>query len=316
MTTPRIGLVGLARLADNFDPARSLSLQLDRLGYQVTKVENPGELLGQLYLDPIDILLVGLHEDDNDILSAIRDIRQDSYFSMMPVIGLVSAAMVELNQLPGLPIDDFVILPLDYPELCNRITLAIQRIRRVLDNNPLTRLPGNTSIQLAIEQSIEQDMAVCYLDINNFKPYNDSYGFARGDEVIRMVGRITSNVVKENCADGFAGHIGGDDFVFIVPLPQAELVCQTVIDHFENLVPDLFGKTEITAGFYTARNRKGEEENIPLLGIAIAIVPTDNAYITHPGKVAEIATELKKLAKKSDKSRFVIDRRIQPRPAR
>jgi diguanylate cyclase (GGDEF)-like protein len=308
MTTLRVGLLALG---DN--KAEALPLRLHSRGYQVVELNKASELLGQLYIDPPDIVLVDLRNRDETWINIIRDIKQDSYFSMMPVLGLVPAILVENEDLTELPIDDFISLPLNYPELFNRITLATQRIRRVLDNNPLTRLPGNTSIQLAIEQAINDDMAVCYLDINNFKPYNDTYGFARGDEVIRMVARITSNAIKETCDNGFSGHIGGDDFVFIVPLKQAPIICQTILDNFELVVSDLFGKAEKTARFYIAKNRKGEEEKIPLLGVAIAIVPTNNELITHPGKVAEIASELKKLAKKSDTSQFVIDRRIKPR---
>lgn len=308
MTPLRIGL-----LAQENELLTALPLQLQGQGHQVLPLNKPKKLLGQLYIDPPDIMLADLTVNFDDHIAIIKEIKKDSYFSMMPVIGLSSLSLFENDVLATLPIDDFATLPLNYPELFNRIFLATQRIRRVLDNNPLTRLPGNTSIQLAIEEAIKDDMAVCYLDINNFKPYNDTYGFSRGDEVIRMVARITTNAIKEHCENGFSGHIGGDDFVFIVPLKKATTICQTVIDNFELVISDLFGEPEKTNGFYTAKNRKGEEEDIPLLGVAIGIVPTNNSYITHPGKVAEIASELKKLAKKSNKSKIVIDRRVKLR---
>ena len=315
MTTLRIGLLGNTGPDQVPDTAMLASVPhvLTDRGYQVVVIETPEKLLGQLYGDPVDIILVSLHDKVEKIIQVIQEIRNDSYFSMMPVLGLVPASMVAENRMPELPIDDFVIMPLDFSELFSRIALAHQRIRRVLDNNPLTRLPGNTSIQLAIELALEEDMAVCYLDINHFKSYNDTYGFTRGDEVIRMVGRITNNVIKENSEQGFAGHIGGDDFVFIVPLSLAQSISQMIIDHFHHLVSDLFGEHEKKAGFYRAKNRQGEEERIPLLGIAIAIVPTNNAHISHPGKVAEIASELKRLAKKSAHSCYVVDRRVLPR---
>jgi diguanylate cyclase (GGDEF)-like protein len=207
------------------------------------------------------------------------------------------------------PLDDFVSLPLHYPELFSRILLSFQRLQRIFDNNPLTKLPGNTSIQFAIEQALGKPMAVCYIDINNFKPYNDTYGFSRGDEVIRMVARIMSNTVKESKEGGFVGHIGGDDFVFITPLEHAETVCKTIIDRFTVIVSDLFGEEDKARGHYTAKDRRGVEQKIPLLGISIAVVPTNKPHVQHAGKVAEVAAELKKLAKKSNESCFVVDRR-------
>jgi len=154
-----------------------------------------------------------------------------------------------------------------------------------------------------------QPVAVCYLDINHFKPYNDVYGFARGDEVINMVARIISNALEPFGEKCFAGHIGGDDFVFITPLDQAEKICQTILDYFNMIVSDLFGEEEKSKKYYIARNRKGEIEEIPLLGVAIAVIPMTNPLMDHYGKVAESAASLKKFAKRTEGSRFVIERR-------
>jgi GGDEF domain-containing protein len=109
--------------------------------------------------------------------------------------------------------------------------------------------------------------------------------------------------------DSFVGHIGGDDFVFIVQLDQAEQLCENVIENFDIIVSDLFGEDDKNRGFYLAKDRKGEVQKIPLLGISIAVVPTNNPLMQHAGKVAEVAAELKKLAKKSNKSQYVVDRR-------
>lgn len=135
-----------------------------------------------------------------------------------------------------------------------------------------------------------------------------SFGFSNGDGVLRMLARIIFNAVNES-GGGFAGHIGGDDFVYLVPLERAEAVAKTVIANFTTIVADLFGEEERTNGFYRALNRKGQEEQVPLLGIAVAIVPTNNPKIQHYGKVAEVAAEMKKLAKQSNESRYLIDRR-------
>jgi GGDEF domain-containing protein len=123
-----------------------------------------------------------------------------------------------------------------------------------------------------------------------------------------MTARIMFNAVRD-AGGGFCGHIGGDDFVCIVPRPLAESVCQTIITHFNLIVPDLFDDATKQRGYYFGTNRKGEKENIPLLSLSIGIVPMDMPKLTHAAKVSEVAAELKKLAKDSGNSCYVVDRR-------
>jgi diguanylate cyclase (GGDEF)-like protein len=287
----------------------NLGLRLESKGYQVVSLPEPSQVLGFIYSDPPDLVLIDLSGADLSYRRILRDLKQDSYFSVVPVVGLIAGDDIETTDWDQYPLDDFVSLPINYGELFSRILLSFQRLQRIFDNNPLTKLPGNTSIQLAIERALGKPMAVCYIDINNFKPFNDTYGFSRGDEVLRMVARIMSNTVKESKEGGFVGHIGGDDFVFITPLEHAAMVCKTIIDRFNVIASDVFGEEDKAKGHYVAKDRRGIEQKIPLLGISIAVVPTNKPHVQHAGKVAEVAAELKKLAKKSGESCFVIDRR-------
>jgi diguanylate cyclase (GGDEF)-like protein len=286
-----------------------LGLRLESKGYQVVSLPEPSQVLGFIYSDPPDLVLIDLSRADSSYQRVLRDLKQDSYFSVVPVIGLIARKDIETTAWDQYPLDDFVSLPINYGEIFSRILLSFQRLQRIFDNNPLTKLPGNTSIQLAIERALGKPMAVCYIDVNNFKPYNDTFGFSRGDEVLRMVARIMLNTVKESKDGGFIGHIGGDDFVFITDLENAEPVCKTIIDRFNVIASDVFGEEDKARGYYLAKDRKGIEQKIPLLGISIAVVPTNKPHVQHTGKVAEVAAELKKLAKKSNQSCYVVDRR-------
>lgn len=294
------------------DPALSatLEIRLQSKGYQVLAQDNPATLLGIVYSDPPDIIILDLSSPDGEVASLVAQLKGDSYFSAVPVLGLINGSEIDSFPWDSVMIDDFITLPVKFTELFARISLSISRIQRVFDNNPLTRLPGNTSIQHAITRAIGTPMAVCHIDINNFKPYNDIFGFSRGDEVLRMLARIMFNAVKES-GGGFTGHIGGDDFVFIVPMERSEAVCSTIIDNFTAVSLDLFEEQDKQNGYFLGKNRKGEEERFPLLSIAIAVVPTDSPKIDHCGRVAEMAAELKNLAKKSGRSCFVVDRRKQ-----
>ena len=288
-----------------------LALRLESKGYQAVILSDPSSVLGFIYSDPPDMVIIDLSTLESEIHMVIQGLREDSYFSTLPVIGLLMESKVESFEWKDYPLDDFVTFPIQYPELFSRIVLSMQRNQRVFDNNPLTKLPGNTSIQKAIDKALGLPLAVCYLDINKFKPYNDTYGFARGDEVIRMVARIISNTVQASKEKGFSGHIGGDDFVFILPFAHAEIACKKIISDFNLIVSDLFCEEDREKGFYIAKDRGGKKQQYPLLGIAIAVIPTATQKIMHYGKVAEIAAELKSYAKNSTESRYVIDRRHQ-----
>jgi len=284
-----------------------LQLRLQSKGYQVMVVEKTAAALGAFYSDPPDLIIVDFSSPCVGCRDMLFMVRSDSFFSPIPIIGIFPTDD-EQESWEDFPLDDFVTTPIGFAELVSRISLALSRIKRIFDNNPLTRLPGNTSIHRAIEESIGLPLAVCYVDIDHFKPYNDVFGFSHGDEVIRMLARIMSNAVRES-GGGFSGHVGGDDFVFIVPRERAEQTCTTIISHFDQIVQTLFDEETKGQGYYLALNRKGEKERMPILGVSIAVVPMAASSITHAARVAEVAAELKKLAKGQDGSSFVVDRR-------
>lgn len=295
-------------LSSNPQLASHVQLCLHSKGCQAAAMTCIDSALGIFYADPPDLLIVDLSSDTEYGLGFVSTLRSDSFFSVIPIIGLLNTVESDTLDWEHCPLDDFIGLPLNINELFSRISLALSRLKRIFDNNPLTRLPGNTSIQMAIEAAIGTSTAVCYVDINHFKPYNDAYGFSHGDEVIRMTARIMFNAVKD-AGEGFCGHIGGDDFVCIVPLDQAESVCQTIITHFDMIVLNLFDEDTKRRGYYYGANRKGENENIPLLSVSIGVVPMNMPKLTHTAKVAEVAAELKKMAKDSSNSCYVVDNR-------
>lgn len=300
----------IALISRDTELSVQLRLHLEGKGHRVITFGNLSGIIGHIYSDPPDIIIVDIPSADPKTQALIGELKRDSYFSTLPVIGLIGEHIGDSFDWERYPLDDFLFQPVKYQELFHRVALSVRRIQRVFDNNPLTKLPGNTSIQHAIEKSLGKPMAACYIDINNFKPYNDTYGFTRGDEVLRMVSRIMSNAVRES-GGGFAGHIGGDDFVFIVRLEHAEAICKTIIENFTVIASELFEEGEKLKGFYVAKDRRGTEQKIPLLGIAIAIIPTNTPDMKHFGRVAEVAAELKSFAKKSQGSRYVINRRTR-----
>lgn len=168
------------------------------------------------------------------------------------------------------------------------------------NSNPLTGLPGNESIQREINKRLSQNMHfdVCYIDIDNFKPYNDHYGFEKGDMVIKTLACIIEESVKPDGFDfSFVGHIGGDDFIVIIP-PQISIpACEKIIASFEATLPALHDTEDYNRRCYVSKNRKNEEETFNILSISIGIVSTEVYKIKSFAQLASIATEVKKAAK-------------------
>ncbi|MCX7823661.1 MAG: EAL and GGDEF domain-containing protein [Syntrophobacterales bacterium] len=164
--------------------------------------------------------------------------------------------------------------------------------------NPLTGLPGNEFIQREISKRLSQNIHfdVCYIDINNFKPYNDYYGFEKGDMVIKAL----ADILKDpEIADRiyFAGHIGGDDFIILTAPRLSSLVCHRIVSKFESMQLEFHGQEDYERGYYVAKNRRGEEETFSLLSLSIGIISTEIRRIESFSQLASIATEVKRAAK-------------------
>ncbi|MHB8057401.1 MAG: EAL domain-containing protein [Desulfuromonadaceae bacterium] len=198
----------------------------------------------------------------------------------------------------------------------NRFISAITDINLTLAKgaNPLTGLPGNESIQREINERLQagEGFDIAYVDIDNFKPYNDYYGFQRGDVVIKAIGEIISGVTRSSDAgfSCFCGHIGGDDFIIITGAHHSEYISAQVVKVLEEHLPVFHGEKDFSAGCYSAVNRKGEEETFGLLSISIGIVNTRLTPVTSYAQLASISTEVKKAAKRLPGSSVVINRRM------
>jgi diguanylate cyclase (GGDEF)-like protein len=165
--------------------------------------------------------------------------------------------------------------------------------------SPLTGLPGNESIRREITKFMAggSPFDIGYIDIDNFKPYNDFYGFQMGDVVIKTLGEIIANVLALADASCFCGHIGGDDFIIITMPDQAEYISGQIIIAFEEHLRIFHGEQDFSAGCYTTKNRKGEQETFGLLSISIGIVNTRLTPVTSYAQLASLSTEIKKAAK-------------------
>ncbi len=196
--------------------------------------------------------------------------------------------------------------------LCEvRLKMLSQRSVRDISVNPSSMLPGPSMIEREIDRqlALQQEFAVCYCDLDNFKAYNDAYGYYYGDKVIRLTSRIIRDAVFDLCPEGFVGHIGGDDFIYIIPSRQAPQICEAVLKVFDTLVPHRYHRHDRERGSIVTTNRRGEMERFALLSISIAVVINRNNMFSHAGEMSRMLADLKKFAKSLPGSNYVIERR-------
>ncbi len=243
----------------------------------------------------------------------VRALKKDILLQHIPVIMLTGKGEVK-DMIGGIDAgaDDYIVKPFDPDSLVARIRMILRRTVRSLDANPLTHLPGNTSIVEEFQQNITggKAFAVAYADLDKFKVYNDKYGFEKGDEVIKDVARLLVRVVRKKAgSESFIGHIGGDDFVFIADDDIMDDICQEIVDAFDSTAPDFYNEEDKKAGYIVGRDRVGNEIKTGLLSISIGIVSNAVSPITHVGQISELGAELKKYAKSFHQSNFVRDKR-------
>lgn len=149
-----------------------------------------------------------------------------------------------------------------------------------------------------------------YIDLDNFKAYNDLYGFSKGDQIIKFTARtISASVQAEKYESGFVGHIGGDDFIAIVEEKDAEEICEKIIEEFDLKVTKFFTQEDVKKGYIEIENRKGVVEKFPITSISIGVVSIDNGRFKNALEIGEAGAQVKHIAKTMAGSKYVLDRR-------
>ena len=176
--------------------------------------------------------------------------------------------------------------------------------------NPLTGLPGNIMIAWEIKHYISDmiPFVAIYIDLDNFKIYNDLYGFEDGDIVLVETAKILRNLLSEITEENFLGHIGGDDYIILLRNVDVESVCNQIIRRFDEKVNEFYSVQHQKQQYVIAKNRSGETEKFPLMSISLAVLKIDSNIDLNAKKLAAKAASVKKLCKASSVSNFVIQR--------
>jgi diguanylate cyclase (GGDEF)-like protein len=240
-------------------------------------------------------------------------IRAESRTRHINVI-MLTAKSLSADKIFGLTAgaDDYVLKPFDPMELIARVRATLRRSKEARSSSPLTGLPGNVQIEDEIRRRhlVGEQVAVCYADLDNFKGYNDRYGFLQGDTAITYTAAVLREVV-EGSPHAFVGHIGGDDFAMIVDIDEAESTAQKAIERFDTGVDTLYEPADLARGYIEVEDRRGRMMRYPILSLSIGI-GLSGEDITDYREIVDSATEMKAFAKRQPGSSYAIDRRGHP----
>lgn len=299
---------------DDADIQQIVNLTVQEDGYRVLNARTGTEALLMAQKQPFDLIILDLLLPDIDGFSVLGALRARSATALTPII-LLSARDTAQEKVHGLQLgaDDYVTKPFSPAELQARVRAALRRRERETGANPSTRLPGNIAIEQAIRHRIDHNapFAVCYSDLDNFKAYNDNYGFLKGDAVIHQTAHVlVAAVEQQGNSDDFVGHIGGDDFIVITTPDRAERICQHVIANFDTIAPLFYDHPTRQLGYIEAEDRQGRPSRFPFVSISIAVVSNARHPIRHLAEVAQRSIPLKKRAKEIPGSAYVLENEL------
>ena len=304
---------------DDIDVARFIEVNLRLEGFDVVVAHDGLEALEVIAETTPDLALLDVMMPRLDGVELTRRLRSDPLTASLPVI-MLTAKSLSADKVVGLTAgaDDYIIKPFDTLELIARVRSTLRRNAEMRAVSPLTGLPGNHRIneEIAARASGAQHFAVCHVDLDNFKAFNDRYGWLRGDDVITLLASCLKAAGAEaGLPQPFIGHVGGDDFVIICTPEQVEQLTKDCLSLFDRGVRQLHDPEDVAAGFIAIVDRQGNERRYPLVSVSIGVAMTGRrTYADHRAIVA-VATEMKVVAKARAGSSVAIDRRTDSVPA-
>lgn len=243
-------------------------------------------------------------------LALCRRLKRDAWTAIVPVVVVGEGVDFALAFDAGA--DEVLDVALGSREAAARLGALLRRSDRDTDVHPSTRLPGTREIEAELGRRLAGSgrFAACYADLDYFKEFNDRYGFYHGDQVIKLLARLLHDVVKGLCGhDGFVGHIGGDDFLYIVPLSLMPRVCDEVVRTFDELAPLQYSSADQQAGYFFGKDRRNQLHKVPLMTLSVGVVTNEHRRFEVAAEVSDLVTEMKSYAKTLPGSVWTVDRR-------
>ena len=282
----------------------------DRNELRIQRVDQCATILEMVNRTFPAVIVFGSPTDD-EAIETCRTLKGEAYSAVIPVVFMHGEDSDRGLEAMEVGADELLTADMSPAEQAMRLQVTLNRADRDVSVHPSTRLPGTAQIERDITERIRggELFAVCYADLDHFKEFNDRYGYYRGDGVIGIVARILRDVVRAYAPSGFIGHIGGDDFIFNLPLDIMDTCCREILAIFDELIPFQYTEEDREQGYFVAKDRRGNYHEIPLMSLSIGVVTNRHRSFSHPARVSELATEMKSYAKTLPGSVHAVDRR-------
>jgi len=311
-------------IADDSRMTINIIVEIFKDDYEIIIARDGRQALKRVAADPPDLIMLDIVMPEMDGYEVCRRLKADTETKDIPVVFLTSLSDKD-DESRGLALGaiDYIKKPLKVPIVKARVKnllklraamTELESLRQLaLYANPNTGLPGNNSINKIITAALQNNVASCviYADLDHFKAFNDKYGFARGDAVIQFTAEVLKKAVKTNgCEDAFIGHIGGDDFVLLVPCEKSNDVADAIKNRFDRGIIAFYNSEDALAQCIRTSDRQGRLKTYPLMSISMAGVNLANRRFSQYLQVNDTCAEMKKKAKEVAGSCFVSDRRM------
>jgi diguanylate cyclase (GGDEF)-like protein len=303
---------------DDATPPAALTDWLARQADVVKTVRHVDELMAMSLRGRPRVVAFDARTTPQVVYDASARLKRDSYTGVVPAVILSADDDKAFADAFASGADEVVREGIDTAELLTRLDAMLRRSDRDLVVHPSTRLPGAAEIEADVARRLKAEVrfAMCYADLDHFKEFNDRYSYYDGDRVIRILAKILHDVVKGvSGEDGFVGHIGGDDFIFVIPTACITEVCAEIVNVFDLLIPYQYSEQDRRAGYFFGKDRRGQLHRVPLMTVSIGVVTNDRRHFTHAAQVSELATEMKSYAKTLPGSVYSVDRRTDSQPS-
>ena len=302
---------------DDRDIRAFVKVSLSLSGYETMEASDGVEALEMAVAESPDIVIMDVMMPRMDGFAALRALRRDGRITHIPVI-LLTARTQTGDKLEGFDAgaDDYLTKPFDQNELAARIQATLRRASDMRAIQPLTGLPGNAAIDREVERRVaeHEPFALMHCDLNNFKAYNDHYGFQRGDEVLQTFASLCVRVARDvGGPETFVGHVGGDDFVIVTSDELWEKLAVRICTEFDEAVPELYDESDRARGHIEKEDRQGVARRYPLVAVSIGVATSGTRSFSHPEEAVTIANEMKTFAKRlavDGGSNYEVDRRV------
>ena len=301
---------------DNCRPPATVAAWLDRLGGDAITISSEDELMSFALRSRPGVVIFDARNMHVESLSALKRLKADSYTAVVPCAVISDDGAEAMAAGFDAGADEVLTKSTPDENIFPRLDAMIRRSERDLSVHPSTRLAGAAAIEIEIGRRLStgEAFAVCYADLDHFKEFNDRYSYNHGDRVIRILAKLLHDVVKGLCGEkGFIGHIGGDDFIFIIPYNMIPEVCGEIVTTFDILAPYQYSEQDRRAGYFFGKDRRGHLDRVPLMTLSIGVVTNLKRNLTSAAQVSQLATEMKTYAKSLPGSIYTVDRRSDER---